>query len=79
MARKKRQIAPRLASGERRVSASISLPPDHKRAVMMIAYSQGISFSYAQEQLFTRIYKLPTPEYKEKANNGNGDDKKRGK
>ena len=49
--RKSRHIAPRLASGVKRVPNAGALPPHIKHALQMIAYARGESVSWVMEQL----------------------------
>ena len=48
---KHRRIAPRLASGEHRVSAGNGLPPIVKFAIQSIAAQEGRSFSWVVEEI----------------------------
>jgi hypothetical protein len=60
---KPRQIAPRLASGERREAGSIALPPDIKAAFRLIAAGENKSMSWVNEQMLIRALGLKRPEY----------------
>lgn len=60
-----RRIAPRLASGDCRDKAAISLPPHIKRGLMMRAYAANQSLSWALEQHIIEAYGFREPEYVE--------------
>jgi hypothetical protein len=52
--RRPRIIAPRLASGERRIGTHAGLPPNIKHAAYLISISRNQSVSWALEQLIIK-------------------------
>ena len=63
---KKRIIAPRLLSGERRVGFGHGLPPEIKEGIRRIAALENQSMSWVMEQVIIRYFKLPKPDYVER-------------
>lgn len=63
MDRQARHIAPRLASGIKRVSNGGALPPHIKHALQMVAAARGESLSWVVEQVFYSHFKFPPPKY----------------
>jgi hypothetical protein len=61
--RRPRQIAPRLANGDIRVSLGHGLPPDIKEGLKLIAYREGRSLSWVLEQVLIHYFGLRRPEY----------------
>jgi len=59
----KKRIAPRLANGERRETASNGLPPDVKEALQAMAKAEGKSYSWMMEEVIIRYFHLPRPIY----------------
>lgn len=60
---KKRIIAPRLFSGERRVSNGHGLPPEIKEALKDIAKDEGKSLSWVLEEVIYDYFKLRRPKF----------------
>lgn len=60
---KPRQIAPRLASGEKRESGGHRLPPNVKSAFRLIAEREGKSMSWVLENVVIDYFGLRRPEY----------------
>jgi hypothetical protein len=61
--RHKITIAPRLASGERRVNDYGRLPLEVKEGLRAIAKSEKKSMSWVKEQVIIRFFQLHKPEY----------------
>lgn len=57
-------IAPRLTSGERRISNAGALPPRVKAALQVIARSEGQSVSWVMEQMVIEYFGIICPSYK---------------
>lgn len=62
--KKPRRIAPRLASGDSRVSCGHGLPENIKKALQMIAVARGQSLSWVLEQELIKRFNLERPEYR---------------
>lgn len=60
---KHRKIAPRLASGERRVSNSHGLPPHIKEGLKAIARHENKSLSWVLEEVIYRHFGLKRPKF----------------
>jgi hypothetical protein len=58
-----RQIAPRLANGDIRVSIGHGLPPHIKEGLKLIAYREHRSLSWVLEQVLIHYFGLRQPEY----------------
>lgn len=63
MRRRKRQIAPRLANGDIRVSLGHGLPPEIKEGLKLIAYREGRSLSWVLERVLITYFGLKESEY----------------
>lgn len=61
-----REIAPRLVSGECRVTIGHGLPPAVKQGLIAIARSERRSLSWVLEQVLIRYFKLEKPEYRKR-------------
>ena len=61
--KRKRRIAPRLASGIRRESCGHGLPPHIKKGLQMVAYERGESLSWTLEKALIDRFQLEKPEY----------------
>lgn len=60
---KPRQIAPRLASGEKREQGGHRLPPHIKQAFRMIAVKENRSMSWVLENVIIEYFGLRPPAY----------------
>jgi hypothetical protein len=60
---KKRIIAPRLRSGERRESFGHGLPPAIKAGLRKIAAHENKSMSWVMEEVIIRYFGFKRPEY----------------
>lgn len=70
--RKTRMIAPRLASGERRVSFGSRLPEPIKAGLRLIAEHERKSMSWVMEEVIIRHFRMRSPKYvKGKRNESN--------
>lgn len=63
MKKRTRQIAPRLANGDIRVSLGHGLPPHIKEGLKLIAYRENRSLSWVLEQVLIHHFGLRQPEY----------------
>lgn len=71
--RLKKQIAPRLASGDSRVPFMHGLPEEIKEGLREIARMEGKSMSWVLEDALVRYFGLDAPQYKlPLRKNGNG-------
>ncbi|HVJ72079.1 MAG TPA: hypothetical protein VM531_11340 [Sphingomicrobium sp.] len=61
---RKRQIAPRLTSGEICVGIGHGLPPDVKDGLRLIARHENKSVSWVLEQVIIEYFHLPKPKYR---------------
>lgn len=61
--KKKRQIAPRLASGLSRVGIGHGLPEEIKEGLRLIAQRKNKSVSWVLEEVIIDWFRLPKPEY----------------
>ena len=61
-----RMIAPRLASGEKRVGFGHGLPPGVKAGLFAIAYKENKSLSWVVEQVLIDYFGLKQPKYVER-------------
>jgi hypothetical protein len=60
---KRKQIAPRLASGESRVAFGHGLPETVKEGLRGIAHKEGQSMSWVMEQVIIDYFGLRAPRY----------------
>jgi hypothetical protein len=60
-----RQIAPRLANGDSRVSFGHGLPESIKNGLRSIARRERKSMSWVMEEVIIDYFKLARPKYKE--------------
>jgi hypothetical protein len=61
--RRRRMIAPRLASGDHRVPFGHGLPPDIKEGLRLIAELENKSMSWVMEEIIIAHFDLERPEY----------------
>lgn len=60
---KKKQIAPRLLNGDKRVSFGHGLPNEIKEGLRRIARRENQSMSWVMEQVIINYFELPKPKY----------------
>jgi hypothetical protein len=66
----KREIAPRLASGDPRVAFGHGLPEPVKEGLRAIARNEGKSTSWVMENVIVDYFDLPRPRYLSRTKKG---------
>ena len=61
-----KQIAPRLVSGEHRITWGGNLPPKVKEAVKLIASDENKSVSWVLENVVIDYFSMSRPKYRKK-------------